>query len=143
MKGLELLILGGAALLLLARKSEAAATASPQGVAQAAADVIGIGAKTTSGVAPATPSVIPETTEQQLAQITEAVQSGADTQAAAWESKLISMGTPKSAAILNAEIQQGPGQVINTATGGLNAIWTGVGFYNPFTGITHVPTVYS
>ena len=162
MRMLELLLIGGAALLLLAKKSEAAdgmvssptAVSEPvvssigtfkpgtatQAVAQKAEEVIAAGTGVQAGISSFTPSTTPKTAAEQIGNIARALATGADAQAAVQEAKLMTLGTPKSAEVVRSEIQQG---LINTSTGGLNAIWTGVGFYNPFTGITHVPTMYS
>lgn len=155
MRTLELLLLGGAALLFLSKKSEAAGVSDgaaggigtslgvfPSGVApsvitKTAAEVLGANTSQYAGVS--TPAQTPKTTEAALGELSKQLQTGADKQAVAWEAKLISQGTPKSAETVKSEIQQG---IINTNTGGLNAVWTGVGFFNPYTGVTHVPTVY-
>jgi hypothetical protein len=164
MKTLELLLIGGAALLFLSKKSEATGAGEsgaysptapyspvassigvfepgtkPQAVAQKAEEVIAAGLPSQAGIASFTPSTTPKTAAEQIGNIARALATGADAQAAVQEAKLMAMGTPKTAEVVASEIQQG---LINTSTGGLNAVWTGVGFYNPFTGITHVPTMY-
>jgi len=144
MKTLELLLLGGAALLFLSKRSEAAGFspggASPQAIAQRAEELLVEGTDQQAGIAPYTPSKTPRTTTEALGQLAAELQTGADKQAIEWEAKLISQGTPKTPEVVRSEIQQG---ITNTATGGLNAIWTGVGYYNPFSGVTHIPTVYA
>ena len=159
-----MLLIGGAVLLFLSKKSEAEggiggssptaayapvvssvgtfpAGTKAQAIAQTAEVVLVTGTNIQSGIAAKTPTKTPETKEEALGQLAEALATGADLQATLQEAKLMASSIgPKSAATVASEIQQG---IINPATGGLNAVWTGVGFYNPFTGVTHIPTVYA
>lgn len=82
----------------------------------------------------ATPTVAP-TTQAQLVQ-GYAIQGATGASAAAIKQEIAMASLPQATPIVN--YTPPPASVSN-----LNAVYTGVGYYNPFTGVTHVPTMYA
>ena len=127
MKISPLMLLGGAAVVLYLMKQNSASISTAPGTAQMA----------TGSIVP-TPTEHPLDTSAQLHEINREIAGGASPAAGKAEAALVSQGSPTTVKQINANIDAGVMTVGSTP----NSTWTGVGFFNPYTGITHVPTSY-